>query len=351
MTDKDSKSESGQRRFSQEQYDILLRCSQKNDMIEWNEWRKKNVSEKILLEDTDFAAFNLKGVDFSDYGGIASGGTVFLADASFVHTCLEHAKFTGADLRRADFTGADLISANFIGAHLEKAILQDVKINGQYVMYSFYFRGACFDEAYLQGADFRRAMVDSSTSFWKCLVDHETDFRDTALVTVQMEQEAKELLKYNERRMNWEKWYTQHSILKWPVRLFWLISDYGLSTVRIIIAFVVLAVVFASIYCLWGLISPPGIVDYLFVDGNGVEVGRGLALLRAIHFSVVIMTVGFTNMHANAHSLWAHILVGLQMILGFVLLGALVTRFAVLFTAGGPAGRFADEKEKKPQET
>jgi hypothetical protein len=28
-----------------------------------------------------------------------------------------------------------------------------------------------------------------------------------------------------------------------------------------------------------------------------------------------------------------------------------VTRFAVLLTAGGPAGRFADEKEKKPQET
>jgi len=34
----------------------------------------------------------------------------------------------------------------------------------------------------------------------------------------------------------------------------------------------------------------------------------------------------------------------IQKILGFVLLGALVTRFAVLFTAGGPTGRFADEK-------
>jgi hypothetical protein len=29
----------------------------------------------------------------------------------------------------------------------------------------------------------------------------------------------------------------------------------------------------------------------------------------------------------------------------YVLLGALVTRFAVLFTAGGPAGEFADEEE------
>lgn len=36
-----------------------------------------------------------------------------------------------------------------------------------------------------------------------------------------------------------------------------------------------------------------------------------------------------------------------QLILMEVLLGALVTRFAVLFTAGGPAGEFADEKEEK----
>ncbi len=33
-----------------------------------------------------------------------------------------------------------------------------------------------------------------------------------------------------------------------------------------------------------------------------------------------------------------------QVILGYVLLGALITRFAVLFTAGEPAGTFADEK-------
>jgi hypothetical protein len=35
------------------------------------------------------------------------------------------------------------------------------------------------------------------------------------------------------------------------------------------------------------------------------------------------------------------------MMLGFVLLGVLATRFAVLFTAGGPAGKFAEDKESK----
>jgi len=34
-----------------------------------------------------------------------------------------------------------------------------------------------------------------------------------------------------------------------------------------------------------------------------------------------------------------------QVVFCYILLGALVTRFAVLFTAGGPAGKFADEEK------
>ena len=52
------------------------------------------------------------------------------------------------------------------------------------------------------------------------------------------------------------------------------------------------------------------------------------------------------DMYANAQSIWGHIFLTIQVILGYVLLGVLVTRFAVLFTAGGPAGKFTNEKEK-----
>jgi hypothetical protein len=41
------------------------------------------------------------------------------------------------------------------------------------------------------------------------------------------------------------------------------------------------------------------------------------------------------------------VLLALQVFLGYVLLGALVTRFAVLFTAGGPAGTFARDRGQK----
>ena len=56
-------------------------------------------------------------------------------------------------------------------------------------------------------------------------------------------------------------------------------------------------------------------------------------------------TLGFGDMFANAQSIWGHILLTFQVILGYVLFGALITRLAVLFTAGGPAGKFADEEK------
>ena len=55
-------------------------------------------------------------------------------------------------------------------------------------------------------------------------------------------------------------------------------------------------------------------------------------------------TLGFGDIAANPDSWTGQTLLMIQVILGYVLLGALVTRFAVLFTAGGPAGKFADEK-------
>ncbi len=52
-------------------------------------------------------------------------------------------------------------------------------------------------------------------------------------------------------------------------------------------------------------------------------------------------------MYAYAGSLWGHALLTVQVLLGYVLLAALVTRFAILFQAGGPAGEFVKDKRKK----
>jgi hypothetical protein len=131
-------------------------------------------------------------------------------------------------------------------------------------------------------------------------------------------------------------------------------SDYGMSTLRVVGVFFILALLFAAVYMNWAYWRPPGIVSNLIVQP---EIGEAAwhyfsrALIRPVYFSVVTMTtLGFGDMYANKGSIAGHVFLILQVILGYVLLGALVTRFAVLFTAGGPAGKFAEEKKEESQD-
>jgi hypothetical protein len=291
-----------ERRFSQEQYDFLKECSEKGEegISEWNEWRKENPEEEIWLE----------GAKLED-------------------THLENAKLEKAHLEGAELVGAYLENAKLIESHLEGADfcvahLEDANLN----------------IADLEGADFNAAFVNSATLILGCSIDRETDFREVSLDTIRIKQETKQLLEYNIRRKNWEEWYKKgcwwQRILKrlfiWP---FWLISDYGLRTWRIIVTFFVLAIAFAVVYRLW-----PSCIMVNEVVGDI----RGF--WHALYFSVVTMTtLGFGDIAANPDSWGGQTLLMFQVILGYVLLGALVTRFAVLFTAGGPAGKFANENK------
>jgi len=113
-------------RFSQEQYDMLKRCSDKKDMTEWNQWRKGNPDEDIELEGADFSRWQLEGVHLNagkgkyPYALLNTGtippdgvgpvhmlqGNVFLKGAKFIDAHLEWADFRGAYLNYADFSKA-----------------------------------------------------------------------------------------------------------------------------------------------------------------------------------------------------------------------------------------------------
>lgn len=227
------------------QYELLMRCSEKRDVTEWNVWRNEHSDEEIWLEGASFYKFN--------------------------RTYLKGTNFFNAHLKNADFVSCHIEDANF-------------------------------DLTYIKSTQFQCAFVNSSTSFIGCHINQDTDFRNVSLNTLRIKQETKQLLEYNIRRKNWEQWYKEHPIQRWVVKPFWWISNYGISAPRIVYVFVVLAVVFAAIYYFCGLVAPPGILDNLFIDPNGVKVEAWLVPFRAIHFSIVIMTVGFSSMHANAHS-------------------------------------------------
>lgn len=338
-----------------DQYEMLKRCSDAKNITEWNQWRKKHPDEEIWLEGADLTGIRLDGIIFNNQEAHDRGSNVYLKKAILRKASLKNSKLNHAYLEEAKFNMAKLQHSDFHDAHVQ---------------------GTIFFESEIQEADFHNVIVDGETSFCKCKVNRYTknkkytNFEVVGLDNCRIEPSIKQLLEYNIRRKNWESWYRdedepiQHGVfifknkkirlitnkvLTWFVRKFWWISDYGISTKRIIFTFFGLAFAFAIIYYAFGLIDSPGIVSNLFVIENTQEiVASWLVPFRAVYFSIVTMTtLGFGDMYANAQSIWGHIFLTIQVILGYVLMGALVTRFAVLFTAGGPAGKFADEKENK----
>ncbi len=100
------------RKFSQSQYDMLKRCSDKKDMTEWNQWRKENPDDDVLLEKANLQGFYLTALPFDNLQG---------AD-------LSNANLQGTDLSEANLRGADLSGANLQRAKLSEANLQDAKL-------------------------------------------------------------------------------------------------------------------------------------------------------------------------------------------------------------------------------
>jgi hypothetical protein len=350
------------RKFSQEQYEMLKRCSDKKDMTEWNEWRKNNRNKDIELEDEKFDEWHLQGA-FLNKGTFKIGGEKINFEGDVY---LKGAKFRKTELQSTIFHNARLQNTRFANAHLEKTIFQGA-----------YLQDANFYKAKLQCANFKWVLLNNATSFIEIEVDGDTDFSCTSLDGIRIDPKLKQFLEYNVRRKNWEGYYKDENvpfskkmlsndtqrkvineILKFLIKKFWQISDYGRSTWKIMKAFIKLAIYFAIIYYLWGAVEfylfnikeNPGIVSNLFVlEGKQETVSPWLVPFRSAYFSIVTMTtLGFGDMYANAHSflkgLFGHTLLAIQVILGYVILGALITRFAVLFTAGGPARDFTDDK-------
>ena len=332
-----------ERKFSQEQYEMLKRCSEKEDMTEWNEWREANEEVAIHLEGADLRHANLQGAKL--LGANLQGAVLWHANlqgaeltvANLQGARLFGANLQGAELRRANVQRADLICANLQGAKLYEAKLQGAKLGranlqGADVRWTN-LEGADLSAAILRGTRFYMAAVNGETIIHSEArhIDKDTDFTGVGLDTARLEPALKQMLKYNIRRRRWKKWYKGHPFLRWPVEFFWCMSDYGRSTRRIIGCFFALAVIFAITY----LARP----SMLMVNG---KVGDVRGPLHALYFSVVTMTtLGFGDIHANPDSSVGQGLLMAQVLLGYILLAALVTRFAVLFQAGGPAGKFA----------
>jgi len=354
MNDSDPSQQSqDDRKFNQEQYDLLLRCSKNRDISEWNEWREDNENVQLHLEGASLPKAHLAGANLMDAhleGAQLTRAVLKNADLYGAHldkanlygSNLERAELRCCYLRGANLRGASLEGADLEGASAQRAVFVNANLAGANLKYSS-LSGSVFREADLRGADLRHAIIDDNTLFWNCTVNRRTDFRGVALNVLQIDAGTKQCLEYNIRRMNWEDWYRIHPLRQILVRSFWWMSDYGRSTGRVMLTFLALALGFAAVYYICGVLHPPGIVTNLFEGPEG-PVPTWLVPIRVLYFSVVTMTtLGFGDMYANCQSLLGHVLLTLQVLLGYVLLGAIVTRLAILFGSGGPSAKFSNE--------
>jgi uncharacterized protein YjbI with pentapeptide repeats len=393
-----------EKHFSQEQYEMLKRCSEKKDTAEWNKWRKNNPQETILLEGAFLPGAELRAADLKCAhleGAVLIGAHLEeadLFDAYLEGINLGRARLEGANLKHAYLRGADLFEAHLEGANLLGAFLEEAVLLGAYLqgadLFNNNMEGANLGRAHLEGAslkhahlqdadlfeahlenadlkhahlegailigahleganlsytnlidaDFSRAVVDGKTLIWECEVNRYTNFEGVGLENMRIYPRIKQLLQYNIRRMNWEVWYSKKNkslpelcnmviwLMKRLVHLFWSISDYGMSTSRIIVSFFGFAFVFAAAYRLW-----PNMVEFNTTSG----IREFQSFLHAFYFSVTNMTtLGLAGISASPGSWQGQLSLITQVILGYVLLAALITRLLVLFTSGGPSCDF-----------
>jgi uncharacterized protein YjbI with pentapeptide repeats len=353
--------------LNEEQYKLLLSCSEKKDVTDWNKYREEHPADPVLLQGANLSGAYLHAANLEETN--LQGAN--LREAKLERANLRKANLQNADIIWANLQGANLRAANLQNADFQSANLQDANLSAganlqgaKLVMANL--QNADLRGAQLQGANFVRAIVDGGTIIWACRVNRFeggsfTDFEGVGLDSARIAPEIKQLLEYNVRRKNWVEWYYNHPLLKWPAYLFWLISDYGLSTGRIIGSCILLVFFFAAIYFIWGYvdyyhgIKEPGIVKELFIAPKPEQMSDvyycSMICFRSVCLSVATMfTFGDISV-VNAQFGWkwwfSHFIPILQMVLGYMLLGALITRFAILFTAGGPAGKFAKSELKE----
>lgn len=165
----------------------------------------------------------------------------------------------------------------------------------------------------------------------------DADFSGTPLNSARVDPYALSEFHYVMRVKFWDQTYeSMGPALKFLIQRFWAITDYGRSSFYLFTSFFWITVGCALIYMV-PVNNPDGsiVTGLRFFDAGetGMQpIDDWVVPFRALYFSVVTMTtLGFGDVSASPHSIVGHVLVTFQVIAGYTLLGALLTRMAILF--------------------
>lgn len=354
----------------------ILKC---NDMdgVDLSDTNLRGVSMIWIL----LTGANLEGADLREtklMGSWLNGANLKNADlreSDLRMVNLTDAKLNNANLKNADLSGSDLRMANLTDAKLNNANLSGVDLSG----------------ANMYKTNFRFARVDGNTLIVgdpDKIIDDDTDFTGVGLSEARIDPKLRTRLERNIRKKQWEKQYvkprvypfhaaliekwnrirggnsaespktsdtapaepqmpkTESNRLTWkqwlknifrdiPIETFWWLSDYGSKTTRILLAFLGLNLIFTTLY-LWVVPYLPTIrqgATPMFAElmYNTSTVDPVAALIQSNMIVFSIADVATSNLdYIPMFLILVHI------VLGYVILAALVTRFAIMFQSLSP---------------
>ena len=331
---------------------------------------KKLRFKGLHLEGADFSGVTLKNVEFE--GCFLSGSTFRDAKLSNVifykKSCLNYSSFTFAILRNVGFYNTSIEYSSFNFADMKSVILMQIPLGKSHFKQSN-LTNCRIQKSNISACDFSYACIDSTTRIIDNNIDELTDFTGVGLSGICMDEDAKVILESNIRRIHWNNWYQKEKIrirkfskktgivnpksididieggknfyeigmmtprrkllkaverifIDIPVAFFWMLSDYGSSTTRILLSFVTLNLLSFEAYFLLQLVGfSPSVLS-----GNLIQM-----LLQAF---LIPFGVGEFDL-VQVHPVFL-IVMFIQVIGGYVILAALVTRLAVLFQNRSP---------------
>jgi uncharacterized protein YjbI with pentapeptide repeats len=327
--------------------------------------RMRNPKLRPTLVGVSLVGLHLAGVNLGDAD--LRGAHIekcALRNALFGNACLQHslfcniedashARFTNADMSHCvfrkctgpavHFTGAELRAIKFLSCQLRESCFLERPVLAGAIFRGCDLQRACFKDADLRGVrvvggtDMRGTVVhlcmcDSTTLFDFATgnsIDRNTDLGGTPYETARLQPGVRQILDWNIRRKRWGLLRPNGLRLglrakKVLGRIFaapflWL-SDYGMSTLRVLMFFLMFSLLFANIYYHVDDILLPDIASRT----------------HALYFSVVTMTtLGFGDIHADSRSALGMWVVMCNVFMGYVVLGALVTRLSILWATDG----------------
>lgn len=319
-----------------------------NEGVEtWNEWRRENPDIQIDLSEADLRNLDLKEINLSrarlQHANFANSDLrkAVLAFADLQRACLAFAELENAVLSYADLTSADLRAAN-----MRKASLEDARLEGADLSH------ACLERAALAYANLTRAnLMDSDLSginlqaanlenvnvaavkydqkiFWNSLKSLPSMYAtlwqrkfDMMLDTTIRCKGVNAATCFGSQRFKLflqDQDYLEEFLESyWGRRIcffWWLTADCGRSVSRWAGWSVFIAMLFALIYYALG----PDYFASSYLEFN---------LQNMIYYSVVTFTtLGFGDITPKTTE--AAMLVMIEVIIGYVMLGGLITIFA-----------------------